>query len=198
MTWNFLYNFLYFLERFGSNKTSPHKCQGSTDSCPWRFFTIHWCINLFNPHQRWEMFGFSSSRSLRTRENVFVLLSLYILYICELYYSKLKSKHTSLKKYKLIKTNWVKLIYFSLVLREREEKKPQIFRTWTLCQYHGTNTDPLDQIVGLAQNWSYGERPRHVRIRKCCFCTKNQTHFCHFHLQLTLWNRSIFLDKYYG
>ena len=31
---------------------------------------------------------------------------------------KLKSKHTSLKKY----TNWAKLIYFLLVLREREEK----------------------------------------------------------------------------
>ena len=38
---------------------------------------------------------------------------------------KLKSKHTSLKKY----TNWAKLIYFSLVLREREEEKNQIFRT---------------------------------------------------------------------
>ena len=35
---------------------------------------------------------------------------------------KLKSKHTSLKKY----TNWAKLIYFSLVLREREEKKPNV------------------------------------------------------------------------
>ena len=36
---------------------------------------------------------------------------------------KLKSKHTSLKKY----TNWAKLIYFSLVLREREEKKTKYF-----------------------------------------------------------------------
>ena len=36
---------------------------------------------------------------------------------------KLKSKHTSLKKYK----NWAKLIYFSLVLREREEKKTKYF-----------------------------------------------------------------------
>ena len=36
---------------------------------------------------------------------------------------KLKSKHTSLKKY----TNWTKLIHFSLVLREREEKKPKYF-----------------------------------------------------------------------
>ena len=38
---------------------------------------------------------------------------------------KLKNKHTSLKKY----TNWAKLIYFSQVLREREEKNKQIFRT---------------------------------------------------------------------
>ena len=37
---------------------------------------------------------------------------------------KLKSKHTSLKKY----SNWAKLIYFYLVLREREGKN-QIFRT---------------------------------------------------------------------
>ena len=36
---------------------------------------------------------------------------------------KLKSNHTSLKKY----TNWAKLVYFSLVLREWEEKKPKYF-----------------------------------------------------------------------
>ena len=36
---------------------------------------------------------------------------------------KLKSKHTSLKRY----TNWAKRIYFSLVLREREEKNPKYF-----------------------------------------------------------------------
>ena len=41
---------------------------------------------------------------------------------------KLKSKHTSLKKY----TNWDKLGNFSLVLREQKEKKTQIFRTWFL------------------------------------------------------------------
>ena len=34
----------------------------------------------------------------------------------------LKSKHTSLKKY----TNWAKLIHFSLVWREQEEKKLEI------------------------------------------------------------------------
>ena len=36
---------------------------------------------------------------------------------------KLKSKHTFLKKY----TNWAKLIYFSLVLREQEEKTTKYF-----------------------------------------------------------------------
>ena len=42
---------------------------------------------------------------------------------CEIYHSKLKSKHTSLiNKYKLSKTNVAKLIYFSLVLREQEKK----------------------------------------------------------------------------
>ena len=46
---------------------------------------------------------------------------------------KLKSKHTSLKKY----TNWAKLVYFSLVLREWEEKNKQIFCT----------------IVTIAQLW---------------------------------------------
>jgi hypothetical protein len=37
----------------------------------------------------------------------------------------LKSKHTSLKQY----TNCAKLIFFSLVLREQEEKKTKIFPT---------------------------------------------------------------------
>jgi hypothetical protein len=64
-----------------------------------------------------------SSRSLKKREKCIsfaqlVLLSLYFFIV-----QKLKSKHTSLKKY----TNWIKLIYFSLFLREQEEKK--IFRT---------------------------------------------------------------------
>ena len=40
---------------------------------------------------------------------------------------KLKSKHTYLKKiYKLSKTNTAKLTYFSLILREQEEKHPNI------------------------------------------------------------------------
>ena len=43
--------------------------------------------------------------------------------IVNLIIKKLKSKHTSLKEY----TNWAKLIYFSLVLGEWEEKKPKYF-----------------------------------------------------------------------
>ena len=41
---------------------------------------------------------------------------------------KFKSKRTSLKKiYKLSKINWGKLIYFPVVLREREENNPKYF-----------------------------------------------------------------------
>ena len=37
---------------------------------------------------------------------------------------ELKSEHTSLKKiYKLSKTNWAKLMYFSLILRKGEQKQ---------------------------------------------------------------------------
>ena len=60
-----------------------------------------------------------------------VLLSLYIFFreVClffNFWMIKLKSKHTSLKKY----TNWAKLIYYSLVLREREENKTNISHLW--------------------------------------------------------------------
>ena len=62
---------------------------------------------------------------------------------------KLKSKHTSLKKY----TNWAKLIYFSLVLREREEKTPQIFRTLAVAKrfsyWHGKTNKPFCLILDL-------------------------------------------------
>ena len=42
---------------------------------------------------------------------------------------KLKSKHTSLKKYTKLRRTLSQFVYFSLVLREKEEKKQQIFRT---------------------------------------------------------------------
>ena len=83
-----------------------------------------------------NIWGFFSSRSRKTREKCisfdqFVLLSLYIFWgkniIVDFIIQKLKSKCTSLKKY----TNWAKLTYFSLGLREREEKKSfRTFHSW--------------------------------------------------------------------
>ena len=90
--------------------------------------------------------GFFYSRFLKTREKYIsfgqFLLSLYILWgkflndeihnyvkktiIVNFIIQKLKSKHTSLKKY----TNWAKLIHFSFFLREWEEKKPNISHLW--------------------------------------------------------------------
>ena len=56
---------------------------------------------------------------------------------------KLKSKHTSLKKY----TNWAKLIYFSLVLRERVEKKPKYFAPkYLLTQWYKLNWNVTNVI----------------------------------------------------
>ena len=78
---------------------------------------------------------FSSLVPSKREKNISVLLSLYIFEgsvftfkflkntIVNFTIQKLKSKHTSLKKY----TNWAKLIYFSLVLREREKKTPKYF-----------------------------------------------------------------------
>ena len=47
---------------------------------------------------------------------------------------KLKSKHISLKKY----TNYAKLTYFSLILREREEKKTNISHLSQMKQHIDT------------------------------------------------------------
>ena len=69
----------------------------------------------------------------KREKNVLVLLSLYsfLREMCLVFnftIQKLKSKHTSLKKYR----SWAKLICFSLFLREREEKKPNISHLWWL------------------------------------------------------------------
>ena len=113
----------------------------------------HWiqacCITLYFFHQsivaqlRLKYLVFSPHVPSKQEKYVLVLLSLYIFcgkcvsfqflkneihnhaqkkHNCAFYHSKLKSKNTSLKKY----TNWTKLIYFSLVLREWEKKKTNI------------------------------------------------------------------------
>ena len=66
---------------------------------------------------------------------------------------KLKSKHTSLKKY----TNWAKLTYFSLVLREREEKNKQIFRS--LVPRLNLKIWPMLMIMPNQITWNCQEKP---------------------------------------
>ena len=74
--------------------------------------------------------GFFSSRSLKTREK-YISFAQLVWHNCEFYHSKIEKYVNTLpqKIYKLRKTNWAKLVYFSLLLREREEKKNQIFLT---------------------------------------------------------------------
>ena len=91
-------------------------------------FRCHLSIALFANLE----FSFKPQSGPKVRNICFFLLSfpqnerkIYYVFFFIFIIQKLKSKHTSLKKY----TNWAKLIYFSLVLREREEKKNQIFRT---------------------------------------------------------------------
>ena len=76
-------------------------------------------LNCFSPFLGAKYLGVFSSRSLKTGEK-YISFAQFV--YCEFYHSKLKSKHTSLIKY----TNWAKLIHFSLVLKEREEKKTNI------------------------------------------------------------------------
>ena len=61
---------------------------------------------------------------------------------------KLKSKHTSLKKY----TNWAKLIYFSLILREREEKTTKYFAPMYPI-FEGNFTLCLCMIASALKRW---------------------------------------------
>ena len=65
---------------------------------------------------------------------------------------KFRSKRTSLKKY----TNQAKLIYFSLILREQKEKKPNIShlsgltREWKECHFGSTNvTSQTKSLYGM-------------------------------------------------
>ena len=82
---------------------------------------------------------FLSSRSVKWEDSQFSQFVYFLRKVCSFFnywmhnyvkqnitvnfiIQKLKSQHTSFKKY----TNWAKLVYFSLVLREREEKKTNI------------------------------------------------------------------------
>ena len=91
---------------------------------------IHIPMNHWNNTSTWkglwcEIFGFFSSRSLKMREK-YTSFAQFVYFIIQ----KLKSKHTSLKKY----TNWAKLteqnlyIFLSFWGNERRKTK-QIFRT---------------------------------------------------------------------
>ena len=87
-----------------------------------------------------EIFSFFFSRSLKTREKYisFAHFAYFLRKVCLLFYFWMikltvlfcfwpnclfHQSKTSLKEY----TNWAKLIYFSLVLGEWEEKKPKYF-----------------------------------------------------------------------
>ena len=84
-------------------------------------------------------------------------LSLFIIYvkktiIVDFIIQKFRSKRTSLKKY----TNQAKLIYFSLILREQKEKKPNIShlsgltREWKECHFGSTNvTSQTKSLYGM-------------------------------------------------
>ena len=61
------------------------------------------------------------------------------------------------KIYKLRKTNRAKLTYFSLVLREREEKKTQIFRTQDLELSEDFLTTILKYVDDLCDIISNGD-----------------------------------------
>ena len=83
-------------------------------------YVIHRLLS-YQKRSRCEIFGFFSSHSLKTREK-YISFAQFVFFFegsvstFQVWMIKLKSKHTSLKKYTY------KLIHFSLVLRERVEK----------------------------------------------------------------------------
>ena len=111
-------------------------------------------VTLINAIQqnRCKIFGFFSPLVPSKREkNVLVLLSCFAQFVYSLrevclffnfWMIRLKSKHTYLKKY----ANWAKLIYFSLVLREHEDKKGIIFRTFFKSQFFLVIFTSLDYL----------------------------------------------------
>ena len=83
--------------------------------------------------------GFSSSHSLKTRKKYisFAQFVYFLREVCLLFnfwmikFTITPKKPLPSKNIQMSKTNWAKLINFSLVLREREEKK-LIFRTYCI------------------------------------------------------------------
>ena len=120
--------------------------QRSTTIC-WIIIIGHWiriaCREMSDYGGKY--LGFFSSRSLKTREKYisFAQFVYFLREVCLLYnfwIMKLKSKHSSLKKY----TNWAKLIYFSLILREQEEKNPKYFAPSSSVM-----------VIGWTSSWKY-------------------------------------------
>ena len=89
---------------------------------------------------------------------------------------KLKSKHTFLKKY----TNWAKLTQLSLVLREREEKKPKYFtpkKNDLVVKAFGENLteDVLEKWIKESDISNDGKVNYHDFLRKLSQSKKKQT-----------------------
>ena len=132
--------------------------------------------------------GFFSSRSLKTREKCisFAQFVYFLREVCLLFHfwmikfaimffwhdyefhhsnivnfviQKLKSKHTSLKIY----TNWAKLINFSLILREREEKKTNISHLSPVFRSNTYGTITSHHLADL----EFKNSNSNLRIQKC-------------------------------
>ena len=92
------------------------------------FFLLLFPQNERKLHQCWSI---SFAQFVHFLREVCLLFNFWMMKLTNMFFDiivnfniqKLKSKHTTLKKY----TNWAKLIYFSLVLREQEEKTNKFF-----------------------------------------------------------------------
>ena len=121
-------------------------------------------LSIINKDQRAEYLDFVSSHSLKTREKYtnwdnLACLSLYIFWaqshLCLLLQEKVfcKCKHRWLCPQKIYKLRQIKLflfVYFSLVLREWEEKRTKYFPTQMVVkelQNPKTNTKLLRKII---------------------------------------------------
>ena len=84
---------------------------------------------------------------------------------------KLKSKHTSLRKY----TNWAKLVHFSLVSRERKEKNkyfaPEAHDNPYKCSDCDYKNIEQDNVFEHMKEKHQGKNP--YRCGKCDFTASN-------------------------